>query len=99
MLERLLALNRPVQLYLADNNIVNIPGIEFQLIERLVRFLKPFFSLTKTMISEVTSLAIVIPSILTLKALITEAEDGRVGTTKRSLLDSIENRFFTIQGV
>ena len=94
MFERLAVLKRTVQLYLAENEVVKIAAAEFQLIERVVAILKPFFCLTKTMSSEITSLSTVIPNLLAVQVLLTKMDDGGVGTTKQALLDSLRTRFF-----
>jgi hypothetical protein len=48
MVERVVKLKRPIQLYLSDHdNLPTITANEWQISERLLHILKPFFDLTK----------------------------------------------------
>lgn len=98
MLERLLRLKRPVQIYLGEHERLNltITASELQVAELIVDILKPFFAITKSMSSEVASVSVVIPSILTLQKYVQRREDpeGEIAATKQKVLSAVEKRFF-----
>ena len=97
VLERVINLKRPVQLYLAENEIVKITAHEFNIAEKMIEILKPFFDITKQMSSDVAGISTVIPAILALvRFLEMEADPGMVGN-KNALLAAVKKRFLSKQ--
>ena len=102
MLSRLLKLKRAVQLYPADHNeLPNITSNEWQIIEKLLTILKPFFRLTVDMSSELCTLSTIIPNACTLERFLskTSEKDHTIKSTKEELLSSLQKHFFSENGL
>lgn len=102
MVERMVKLKRSIQLYVSDHNdLPTITANEWQLGERFLFVLKPFFDLTKEMSAEYSILSSVIPNIATLELFLSKIGQGDEGvqTTRESLLQALRKRFFsTLEG-
>ena len=98
MVERVVRLKRAIQLYLSDHdNLPTITANEWQLCERLLHILKPFFDLTKEMSGEYSILSDVIPNIATLELFLSKIGQGDQGvqTTREELLRALRTRFLS----
>ena len=98
MVERVVRLKRPIQLYLSDhNNLPTITANEWQISERLLHILKPFFDLTKEMSGEYSVLSDVIPNIVTLELFLSKigCDDRGVQSTREALLRALRTRFLS----
>ena len=96
MVERMVELKRSIQLYVSDDNgLPSISANEWQLSERFLHILKPFFDLTKEMSAEYSIL--VIPNIAALELFLSKVGQGDQGvqTMRKSLLQSLRMRFFS----
>ena len=95
MVERIVALKRPILIYLSNHSeLPTISAAEWQLSERFLTLLKPFFDLTKEMSAEASGLSSVIPSIATLELFLSKTgQDSGVQKTRKALLESLRNRF------
>ena len=92
VLERVIKLRQPIQLYLSDHdNLPTITAIEWQISKRFLHILKPFFDLTKEMSGEYSILSDVIPNIATLKLFLSKIGRGDKGvqSTREELLRSL----------
>ena len=98
MVERVVKLKRPIQLYLSDHdNLPTITANEWQISERLLHILKPFFDLTKEMSGEYSILSDVIPNIATLELFLSMIGQGDQGvqSTREELLRALWKRFLS----
>lgn len=98
MVERMVKLKRPIQLYVSDHDgLPTITANEWQLSERFLHILKPFFDLTKEMSAEYSILSTVIPNIATLELFLSKVGQGDQGvqSTRESLLLALRKRFFS----
>ena len=97
MVERMVALKRPILVYLSNHSeLPTISAKEWQLSERFLHVLKPFFDLTKEMSAEASSLSSVIPSIAALELFLTKTgHDSGVQKTRQALLEALRNRFLS----
>lgn len=97
MLERALNLKRSLQIYTASNNDLPILSAnEWNLCEKMVRVLQPFFEITKQVSSEQSSLGDVIPHVVALDRYLSKPGDDRgVQTTKAELLNALRQRLLS----
>jgi hypothetical protein len=98
MVERVVKLKRPIQLYLSDHdNLPTITANEWQISERFLHILKPFFDLTKEMSGEYSILSDVIPNIATLELFLSKISqrDQGVQSTREELLKALRTRFLS----
>ncbi len=102
LMERMVKLKRSIQLYVFDrNDLPTITANEWQLSERFLFILKPFFDLTKEMSAEYSILSSVIPNIATLELFLSKIGQGDQGvqTTREFLVQALRKRFFsTLEG-
>ena len=92
MLEQVVKLKRPFQLYLSDHDdFPKITANEWQISKRFLHILKPFFDLTKEMSGEYSIFSDVIPNISTLELFLPEISQGDKGVrlTREGLLRSL----------
>ena len=99
MVERVVKLKRAIQLYLSDHdNLPTITANEWQICERFLHILKPFFDLTKEMSGEYSILSDVIPNIANLELFLSKIGQGDgqgVQTTCEELLRALRTRFLS----
>ena len=102
MVERMVKLKRSIHLYVSDHNdLPTITANEWQLSERFLFVLKPFFDLTKEMSAENSILSSIIPNIATLELFLSKIGQGDEGvqTARESLLQALRKQFFsTLEG-
>ena len=96
MLARMFKLKSAVRMYLADHEKVNvlISSLEWELMEKVITLLKPFFDLTIELSSDLISIAAVIPNLRNLKYYLGKVNTSLVGSMLNDILTAIENRFF-----
>lgn len=96
MLERGLALKRSIQIYTANHDIPILSANEWNLLEKLLRVLQPFFEITKQVSSELSSLGDVIPHVVALdRYLSKQGNDSGVQTTKTELRKALHRRLLS----
>lgn len=98
MVKRMVKLKRPIQLYVSDHNdLPSITANEWQISQRLLDILKPFFDLTKEMSTECAILSSVIPNISTLELYLSKIGQGDQGiqSTRESLLQALRKQFLS----
>jgi hypothetical protein len=96
MMERMVKLKRSIQLYVSDHNrLPTITANEWQLSERFLLILKPFFYLAKEMSAGYSILSSLIPNIVTLELFLSKIgqDDQGVQTTQESLLQALRKLF------
>ena len=80
MIEQVVKLKRPIQFYLSDHdNLSTIMANEWEISERFLHILKPFFDLTKETSGEYSILSDVIPNIAILELLLSKIGQGDEG--------------------
>ncbi len=98
MLQRLSRLKSTVQLYAGDNEIPIPTANEWQLMEKVLRLLQPFFEITKKVSSEQSIISAVIPDLAALDRYLTKytTKDSGVHTLKDELRQEVQQRFFSL---
>eukprot|EP00795_Rhopilema_esculentum_P002842 gene2842-1076_t len=97
MLQRLSILKATVQLYAGDNEIPILTANEWQLMDKVLRLLQPFFEITKKVSGEQSILSAVIPDVAALDRYLTKytTKDSGVHTLKEELRQELKRRFFS----
>lgn len=99
MLERALTLKRPILLYTANHDLPILSSNEWNLLEKLLHILQPFYEITKQVSSEVSTLSEVIPHVIALdRYLSRQGNDIGVQTTKKSLQKALKKRLLSSVG-
>ncbi|KAF0043694.1 hypothetical protein F2P81_005031 [Scophthalmus maximus] len=96
MMKSLLDQNRAPGVYRADHESpASLSAYQWGLIENMTTFLVPFEQLMREISSHLATTADVIPSVLALKRLLSNAAetDSGVRTAKSTLLEAVKNRF------
>lgn len=97
MIKRIQEQKRPLNIYAADNNNLNIlTANQWSLMEPLLTLLQPFEEITKKMSSNEAFISEVLPTIVTLKKYLMETTFFGVGTMKDILYEQILRRFDAI---
>ena len=98
MLQLLRNLKSTVRLYAGDNEIPIPTANEWQLMEKVLLLLQPFFEITKKVSSEQSILSAVIPDVAALDRYLTKysTKDAGVHTLKEELRQELRRRFFLI---
>jgi hypothetical protein len=97
MLERAFHLKRSLQIYTANNDDLSILSAnQWNLCEKILRILQPFFELTKQVSSEQSSLGDVIPHVVALDRYLSKpGDDSGVQTTKAELRNALRQRLLS----
>ena len=103
MVECMVKLKRSIQLYVSDHNDLPTTIItnEWQLSERFLFILKPFFDLTKEMSAEYSILSSMVANIATFELYLSKIWQGDQGvqTTREFLVQALQKWFFsTLEG-
>ena len=95
MLQRLNLLKATVQLYAGDHEITIPTANEWQLMEKVLRLLQPFFEVTKKISGDQSILSSVIPDVTALERYLSKysVKDSGIHTLKDELLKSLQKRF------
>lgn len=94
MLKRLEEQKRPLSLLAAENN--NIPSLspnQWYLVENLIILLEPFEEITRHFSSTMCAISEVIPTVFSLRTLLTKIEVPRLGTMRDTLIENLNTRF------
>ena len=99
MLQRLSVLITAVQLYAADHEIPVPTPIEWQLMDKKLRLLQPFFEITKKVSGEQSLLSSVIPDVAALNRYLNKCNVKATGvyTLKDELQNALKKRFLAPQ--
>ena len=90
MLERALTLKRPLQIYTANHDVPVLSLNEWNLCEKILRILQPFFEITKQVSSEKSKLGDVIPHVVALDRYLSKhGHDSGVQTTKTEIRNAL----------
>ena len=96
MLERALTLKRPLQIYTANHDVPILSSNEWNLCEKILRILQPFFEITKQVSSEQSTLGDVIPHVVALDRYLSKpGHDSGVQTTKTELRNALRQRLLS----
>lgn len=96
MLERALTLKRPILLYTANHDIPILSSYEWNLVEKLLHILQPFYEITKQVSSEMSCLSDVIPHVIALERyLLKPGNDSGIQTTKKSFQNALKKRLLS----
>ena len=100
MLERAFHLKRSLQIYTANNDDLPIlTANQWNLCEKMLRILQPFFEITKQVSSEQSSLSDVIPHVVALDRYLSKSgDDSGVQTTKEELRSALRQRLLSPSG-
>lgn len=96
MLERALTLKRPLQIYTANHDVPILSSNEWNLCEKILRILQPFFEITKQVSSEQSTLGDVIPHVVALDRYLSKpGHDSGVQTTKTEIRNALRQRLLS----
>ena len=96
MLERALTLKRPLQIYTANHDVPVLSLNEWNLCEKFLRILQPFFEITKQVSSENSTLGDVIPHVVALDRYLSKhGHDSGVQTTKTEIRNALRQRLLS----
>jgi hypothetical protein len=96
MLERAFTLKQPLQIYTANHDVPVLSLNEWNLCEKILRILQPFFEITKQVSSEKSTLGDVIRHVVALDRYLSKhGHDSGVQTTKTEIRNALRQRLLS----